>query len=155
MAPEPSIELPAGKISTSYRLRLSVTQRSKKAIGPFLSGDGLIERPLQSRHRGDVERSDVGADCCGGGSWVRLPESLTLAVLHPQPAERPAVAGEPVQDAADMKPFEHVAGGKLHRIVPRFRWDESARVMSEEPCTGSPRVRCEQADLRTSGSPSS
>jgi hypothetical protein len=58
---------------------------------------------------------------------------LTLAVLHHQPAERPAVAGEPVQDAADMKPFEHVAGGKLYRIVPRFRWDESARVMSEEP----------------------
>ena len=32
-----------------------------------------------------------------------------------------------------MKPFEHVAGGKRYRIVPRFRWDESARVMSEEP----------------------
>ena len=27
-----------------------------------------------------------------------------------------AVAGEPVQDEADMKPFEHVAGGKRRRI---------------------------------------
>jgi len=58
---------------------------------------------------------------------------LTLAVLHHETAPRPEVAGEPVQAADDVKPFEHVAGGKRYRIVPRFRWDESARVMSEEP----------------------
>ena len=38
-----------------------------------------------------------------------------------------------MQTAASMKPFEHVAGGKRYRIVPRFQWDVSARVMSEEP----------------------
>ena len=40
-----------------------------------------------------------------------------------------------MQAAASMKAFEHVAGGKRYRIVPRFRWDESAQVMSEEPYT--------------------
>ena len=58
---------------------------------------------------------------------------LTLAVLRHESAARPAVAGEPVQAGAGMKPFEHVARGKRYRIVPRFQWDESARVMSEEP----------------------
>ena len=58
---------------------------------------------------------------------------LTLAVLRHEAAPRPEVTGEPVQAADDAKPFEHVAGGKRYRIVPRFRWDESARVMSEEP----------------------
>ncbi len=58
---------------------------------------------------------------------------MTLAMLHHEAAERPLVEGEPVQAAASMKPFLHVAGGKRYRITPRFRWDESARVMSEEP----------------------
>lgn len=40
---------------------------------------------------------------------------------------------EPVQADDDKMPFEHLAGGRRYRIVPRFRWDESARVMSEEP----------------------
>ncbi len=57
---------------------------------------------------------------------------LTLAALRHAEAPRPEGAGEPVQAADDAKPFEHVAGGKRYRIVPRFRWDESARVMSEE-----------------------
>ena len=65
------------------------------------------------------------------GFGFRRP--LILAVLHHEPAERPEVEGEPVQAAASMKAFEHVAGGKRFRIMPRFRWDESARVMSEEP----------------------
>lgn len=58
---------------------------------------------------------------------------LTLTVLHHETAQPPKVTEEPVQAAGDVKPFEHVAGGKRYRIVPRFRWDESARVMSEEP----------------------
>ncbi len=58
---------------------------------------------------------------------------LTLAALHHEAAPRPAVAADPVQTEADMRPFEHVAGGKRYRIVPRFQWDESARVLSEEP----------------------
>jgi hypothetical protein len=58
---------------------------------------------------------------------------LTLAALHHETAPPPQVAGEPVQVADDAKPFEHAAGGKRYRIVPRFRWDESARVESSEP----------------------
>jgi hypothetical protein len=58
---------------------------------------------------------------------------LVLALLHHETAPRPEVAGEPVQEADDAKPFEHVAGGKRYKIVPRFRWDESARVMGAEP----------------------
>lgn len=58
---------------------------------------------------------------------------VTLAVLHHEAAPRPEVTADPVQAAADMRPFEHVAGGKRYRIVPRFQWDESARVLSEEP----------------------
>jgi hypothetical protein len=59
--------------------------------------------------------------------------SLTLAVLHHETASRPSVAREPIQTPDEKKPFEHVARGKRYRIVPRFAWDESARVMSEEP----------------------
>lgn len=41
--------------------------------------------------------------------------------------------GEPIQAADDRKPFEHAAGGKRYRIIPRYRWDEAARVLSERP----------------------
>ncbi len=43
------------------------------------------------------------------------------------------MATEPVQTDANMKSFVHFVGAKRFRIVPRFQWDESARVMSEEP----------------------
>ena len=58
---------------------------------------------------------------------------LTLAVLRHESAPLPAVETEPIQDADERKPFEHVARGRRYRIVPRFRWDESARVLAEEP----------------------
>jgi hypothetical protein len=59
--------------------------------------------------------------------------SLALAALHHETAARPEVAREPVQVADEKEPFEHIAGGKRYRIVPRFRWDEAARVESSEP----------------------
>jgi len=65
------------------------------------------------------------------GFLFRRP--LTLATLHHEAAARPEVAGEPAQTAAEAMPFEHIARGKRYRIMPRFKWDESARVMSEEP----------------------
>lgn len=58
---------------------------------------------------------------------------LTLALVKHEPATRPNVSAEPVQEADAKEPFELVAGGKRYRLVPRFRWDEAARVMSEEP----------------------
>jgi hypothetical protein len=65
------------------------------------------------------------------GFLLRRP--ILLASLRHQSAPRPAVEGEPIQEAEDRKPFEHAAGGKRYRIVPRFRWDEAARVLSERP----------------------
>ncbi len=58
---------------------------------------------------------------------------LELRLLEHRAAARPDVRGEPRQVAEDRAPFEHFAGGKRYRITPRFRWDESARVVSEEP----------------------
>lgn len=58
---------------------------------------------------------------------------ITLAMLRHDTAPLPAVETEPIQEPDDRKPFEHVARGRRYRIVPRFRWDESARVLAEEP----------------------
>jgi hypothetical protein len=58
---------------------------------------------------------------------------LELRLLDHHAAPRPDVRGEPRQIAENRAPFEHFAGGKRYRITPRFRWDESARVVGEEP----------------------
>ena len=39
---------------------------------------------------------------------------------------------EPIQTAEKNEPFEFPSGGSRFRIVPRYRWDESARVVSEK-----------------------
>jgi hypothetical protein len=54
-------------------------------------------------------------------------------LLRHSTAERPDVRTEPVQTAERREPFEHAAGRRRFRIVPRFRWDQSARVVGEEP----------------------
>ncbi len=59
---------------------------------------------------------------------VRHP--LELALLSHRPAPRPDVRGEPAQVAEERAPFDYAAGGDRYRLVPRFRWDQSARVMS-------------------------
>jgi hypothetical protein len=61
----------------------------------------------------------------------RHPLVLALAPHHDGP--RPAVSTDPVQRPTDAQPFERTLGGKRYRITPRFRWDQSARVMSERP----------------------
>ncbi len=61
----------------------------------------------------------------------RRPLELTL--LRHRTAPRPDVRGEPLQTAEERAPFDHAAGHGRYRIVPRFRWDQSARVVSEEP----------------------
>jgi hypothetical protein len=65
------------------------------------------------------------------GYGFRRP--LSLALLRHEEARRPEVAADPQQTADAARPFEHIAGGRRYRIVPRFEWDESAHVMSEEP----------------------
>ena len=62
---------------------------------------------------------------------VRHPAELRL--LRHRSAPRPDVRREPVQAPELRAPFEYAAGGKRYRIVPRFRWDQSARVVGEEP----------------------
>ena len=59
--------------------------------------------------------------------------SLTLALLEHRPASRPNTSGEPEQTADSKPSFEHRAGRRRYRITPRFRWDESARVVGNRP----------------------
>ncbi len=58
---------------------------------------------------------------------------VELALLRHRPAPRPDIRVDPVQTAADRPAFDIYAGGKRYRLTPRFRWDQSARVVSEEP----------------------
>jgi len=58
---------------------------------------------------------------------------LERRLLRHLPAQRPDVRADPVQAGERREPFEHAAGRRRYRIVPRFRWDQSARVVSEEP----------------------
>jgi hypothetical protein len=61
-------------------------------------------------------------------AWaVRHPVELRL--LRHRPAPLPAVSSEPVQARDEKAPFLHFAGGRRYRVTPRFRWDQSARVV--------------------------
>jgi hypothetical protein len=51
-------------------------------------------------------------------------------MLSHQTAPRPDPSTEPVQTPADRPPFEHRVGGRTYRVTPRFRFDQSARVVS-------------------------
>jgi hypothetical protein len=62
-----------------------------------------------------------------------LRHPLELALLYHHAAPRPDVRAEPAQVEEARAPFEHFAGGRRYRLTPRFRWDQSARVVSEEP----------------------
>lgn len=58
---------------------------------------------------------------------------LALELLHHAEAPVPDTARDPIQEPDAKAPFELVSSGKRYRLIPRFRWDEAARVMSEEP----------------------
>ena len=58
---------------------------------------------------------------------------LELRLLRHRSSPRPDPSGEPAQVVEEKAPFTHLAGGKRYRLTPRFRWDESARVVGEEP----------------------
>ncbi len=55
---------------------------------------------------------------------------LTLALLHHGAAPVPDTAGDPVQGATDERPFERRVGSRRYRVTPRFRFDQSAQVVS-------------------------
>jgi len=62
-----------------------------------------------------------------------LRHPLELRLLRHESAPLPDVSGEPLQTSDDKPPFEFRAGGARYRVLPRFRWDESARIVSERP----------------------
>jgi hypothetical protein len=59
-------------------------------------------------------------------------DPLTLSLLTHRPAPRPEPSAEPVQATTDRPPFERRVGARRYRILPRFRFDQSARVMSSK-----------------------
>lgn len=58
---------------------------------------------------------------------------VELRLLRHRSAPRPDASAEPSQVAETRAPFIHHAGGRKYRLIPRFRWDESARVVGAEP----------------------
>ena len=60
-----------------------------------------------------------------------LRHPLELQLLSHHAAPRPDVRTEPAQIEEERAPFEHFAGGRRYRLTPRFRWDQSARVVSD------------------------
>ena len=55
---------------------------------------------------------------------------LALALLTHHDAAPPNPAEEPIQEPTDRAPFERVVGNRRYRITPRYRFDQSAKVMS-------------------------
>ena len=57
-------------------------------------------------------------------------DGITLALLRHRSAPPPDASSEPVQASTDAQPFERRVGGRRYRITPRYRFDQSARVVS-------------------------
>ena len=55
---------------------------------------------------------------------------LTLGLLSHASAAVPDPSSEPAQEPADRPAFERVVGGRRYQVTPRFRFDQSAKVMS-------------------------
>ncbi|MEP6995213.1 MAG: hypothetical protein ABI968_11875 [Acidobacteriota bacterium] len=62
---------------------------------------------------------------------VAMRHPIELRLLRHRAAPRPGAFAEPVQVADDKPPFAYFAGGRQYRLIPRFRWDESARVVGD------------------------
>jgi hypothetical protein len=62
--------------------------------------------------------------------WA-LRHPIELRLLRHRAAPRPDISLEPQQVADDRKPFVFFAGGRRYRLIPRFHWDESARVVGD------------------------
>jgi hypothetical protein len=60
-------------------------------------------------------------------------DALVLRLTPHRTGDRPRISSEPRQDPDDRPPFERTFGGRRYRITPRFRWDQSARVVSVHP----------------------
>lgn len=69
----------------------------------------------------------------GGAALVLFlfRDAAALALLKHRSAPLPDVSAEPAQRSDARPSFEHRAGGKRYRLVPRYRWDQSAKVVSD------------------------
>jgi hypothetical protein len=76
-----------------------------------------------------MRRRTLVALAAGAFVLLALRHPLELALLKHRPGPPPDVSRDPVQQPEARPPFEHRAGGKCYRVIPRFRWDESARVV--------------------------
>src|SRR5215472_1993587 len=56
-----------------------------------------------------------------------LRHPVELRLLRHRTGPRPDVRQDPIQTLERRDPFEHASGRRRYRIVPRYRWDESAR----------------------------
>jgi len=57
-------------------------------------------------------------------------DGLVLRLTPHRRGAHPQVSAEPRQETSDRPPFEKTFGGRRYRITPKFRWDQSARVVS-------------------------
>jgi hypothetical protein len=71
--------------------------------------------------------------CLAALVFLAFRHPIELRLMRHERAPRAQVSREPIQEPEGKPPFEFSAGGKRYRIVPRYRWDESARVVSERP----------------------
>ena len=55
---------------------------------------------------------------------------LVLGLLSHASAPPPDPSAEPLQETTDQPPFERVVRSRRYRVTPRFRFDQSAKVMS-------------------------
>src|SRR5512135_1741539 len=129
-------------VNRRWRMPLSSWDPSVFVRGPMIKGSGgLSVRGVggcqPGSDRGDNLRdvkTRTAAFLAGVGLSVALVRHpLELRLLRHSPAPRPDTRLEPIQVSEQRAPFEHAAGRSRYRIVPRFRWDQSARVVSEEP----------------------
>ncbi|HEY1252572.1 MAG TPA: hypothetical protein VGH97_15440 [Thermoanaerobaculia bacterium] len=78
-------------------------------------------------------RSRLPALLVGGALLLfLLRHPIELRLLRHRSAALPDPSAEPKQLAEERPPFPHGAGGHSYRLIPRFRWDESARVVGAE-----------------------
>lgn len=117
------------RIANRYRKkkRIIFRRRIVLSIRKFLASASPFGDNSRMRRR-------VSACLLGGAVLLfLLRHPLELRLLRHRAAPRPDPSAEPAQVAAERPPITHHAGGRRYRLIPRFRWDESARVVGAEP----------------------
>jgi hypothetical protein len=58
-----------------------------------------------------------------------LRHPIEMRLLRHASTAPPDTSGDPIQLKEEKEPFEFRVGARRYRVTPRFRWDESARVV--------------------------